>query len=40
VVVLFIAMVADASAWASDKYVLQVLEPQTIQQVLATMKDR
>ena len=40
VVVLFLAMVADATAWASDKFILQVLSAETIQKVLATMKDR
>ena len=34
------AMVKDAGVWASDTYVLQVLQLDTIQKVLSTMKDR
>jgi len=40
VVILFMALVKDAGVWASDTRVVQVLKAETIQEVLAKMKER
>jgi len=37
---LFMALVKDAEVWASDTRVVQVLKAETIQEVLAKMKER